>query len=436
MIVQVEVLFLTPSAGYSPGIGDKSNDQETTADQDRFSILNRVYVGSPNLSVGNPPNKHIGFQSWLPKWRKNNFRTASGGPVKNLGIIQYLSALLDVRAKSGQKIRLKYIKGHSGNTGNDGADAQANRGTLEPPAPDRNWAQLLAQVAALSDEVEMDYQSQDSGDTIDVPLEVDDDVFSTPAGSPSKVRRVVGTTPLMVPAGPLMATPQTESHFSKASSSPMISSPPAPTSPTPGASSSTSPANQKSRWRLQEGRIVDTGSPGKKKAIQQALMVYPLLPESPVKSPRKIPGSFASGKMGSGLSGTPEGLPKSDEQSRLLGSERAKSCALNLYPTVPGERSALVERLPHSPQTQKKMMKHIDLDSVIEPVRSPSKATKSRKLAQLPSASERHARSMSPAPVHESLARTMWPIATVPKLTAADINPEVWSSPCVAQKMN
>ena len=396
-----------------------------------------MYVGSSHFSVGNPPNKHTGFQSWLPKWRENNFRTTSGAPVKNLGIIQYLSALLDARAKSGQKIRLKYVKGHSGNTGNDGADAQANRGTLEPPVPDRNWAQLLAQVAALNDEVETHHEIQDSGDMIDAPLEVDDDVFLAPAGSRAKVRRVVGTTLPTVPslqARSLMTTPQKESPFSKASSSPMISSPPIPTSPTPGASSSTSPAIQRSRWCIQDGRIVEMGSPEKKpssKATRQALTMYPLLPETPAKSPRKI---IDFKKTGSELSGTPEGLSKSDTQSRLLGSEGAKSCALNLYPTLPGERSALVEHSPRSPQTRKKAI-HIDLDSVIEPVRSPSKATKSGKLAQLPSASERHARSLSPPPAHESLARTMQPIVTVPKLTAADINPDVWTNFCVAQKM-
>jgi len=262
----------------------------------------------------------------------------------------------------------------------------------------------------------------------DVPLEVDDDVFSAPAGSPSKVRKVVGMIPLTMPsqARPSMTTPQKESHFSKASSSPMISSLPAPASPTPGASSSTSPADQKSWLGRQEGRILDLRSPGKKrseKATQHALTIYPLLPEISAKSPGKIAGqSFAFGKTGSGTS---EGLPKSDKQSRLLGSERAKTNALNLYPTLPGERSPVVEHSPHSLQTQKKVMKHIDLDSVIEPARSPSKATKSGKLVQLPSASKRHARSLSPAPCHESLARTMQPIAIVPKLTAADINPEV-----------
>lgn len=81
----------------------------------------------------------VGFEQWLPKWRRNGFKTTNGEPVRNAGIIRYLSALLEERGRRGQQIRLQYVKGHSGDPGNDGADAQANIGAMLPSRPERDW---------------------------------------------------------------------------------------------------------------------------------------------------------------------------------------------------------------------------------------------------------------------------------------------------------
>ena len=43
-------------------------------------------------------------------------------------------------------MHLEYVKGHSGDVGNDGADYQANRGCELPSRPDRDWEQLEADV--------------------------------------------------------------------------------------------------------------------------------------------------------------------------------------------------------------------------------------------------------------------------------------------------
>ncbi|KAI0635492.1 ribonuclease H-like domain-containing protein [Trametes polyzona] len=83
------------------------------------------------------------FRSWMPKWLKNNFKTASGEPVKNAPLIRYLSALLDERAREGQKVHLQYIKGHAGHEGNEGADQLANVGATLPSDPERDWVALL-----------------------------------------------------------------------------------------------------------------------------------------------------------------------------------------------------------------------------------------------------------------------------------------------------
>jgi ribonuclease HI len=87
--------------------------------------------------------------------------------VKNVGVIRYISALLDLRAKSGQKVRLQYVKGHSGNTGNDGADAQANQGTTQPPRGELDWA---AMEKELRKKIELDWRAEKVEDA--VPIEV------------------------------------------------------------------------------------------------------------------------------------------------------------------------------------------------------------------------------------------------------------------------
>ncbi|RDB29135.1 Ribonuclease H [Hypsizygus marmoreus] len=131
------------------------------------------------------------FKLWLPNWVRNNFRTASGGPVKNVGIIRYLSALLDARALRGQKIRLQYVKGHSGERGNDGADAQANLGALLPPVPERDWEQAEND---LRDRVEAEL-SHSARPPVKVPLEVEGEVPATSPDSPVKVRKVSNDLP-------------------------------------------------------------------------------------------------------------------------------------------------------------------------------------------------------------------------------------------------
>ena len=55
-----------------------------------------------------------GFKEWLPKWKRNHFRTSTGKDVSNAGIIRYFDALLQERALAGQRVHLEYVKGHAG----------------------------------------------------------------------------------------------------------------------------------------------------------------------------------------------------------------------------------------------------------------------------------------------------------------------------------
>ena len=79
---------------------------------------------------------------WSFKWRKNGWRGAGGKPVLNKELIDYTLTLLETRHRSGQPVRLEYVKGHSGDVGNDGADALAVAGCSLPEIPERDWVGL------------------------------------------------------------------------------------------------------------------------------------------------------------------------------------------------------------------------------------------------------------------------------------------------------
>jgi ribonuclease HI len=67
-----------------------------------------------------------GIMSWLPTWKRNNWRTASKQPVKNEELWRRLDA-----AAARHQVEWLWVKGHAGNAGNERADALANRGMAE-----------------------------------------------------------------------------------------------------------------------------------------------------------------------------------------------------------------------------------------------------------------------------------------------------------------
>lgn len=66
-----------------------------------------------------------GASKWLSGWFENNWRTAKGSPIKNLDL---WVELFEVSNK--HSIEWAWVKGHSGNAGNDLADQLANKGIL------------------------------------------------------------------------------------------------------------------------------------------------------------------------------------------------------------------------------------------------------------------------------------------------------------------
>lgn len=67
-----------------------------------------------------------GLTQWLPGWKAKGWRTADRKPVKN----QDLWQRLDVAA-ARHAVDWRWVKGHSGDAGNEAADRLANRGLDE-----------------------------------------------------------------------------------------------------------------------------------------------------------------------------------------------------------------------------------------------------------------------------------------------------------------
>jgi len=67
-----------------------------------------------------------GITEWLPNWKKRNWLTANKKPVHNVDLWQMLDTLV-----SNYEINWHWVKGHSGDRGNDIADQLANKGIDE-----------------------------------------------------------------------------------------------------------------------------------------------------------------------------------------------------------------------------------------------------------------------------------------------------------------
>ena len=80
--------------------------------------------------------------NWASNWRQNGWRKQNGAPVLNKELIDYILTILEARHRSGQLVKIQYVKGHSGDRGNNGADALAVAGRGRPALPERYWAGL------------------------------------------------------------------------------------------------------------------------------------------------------------------------------------------------------------------------------------------------------------------------------------------------------
>ena len=64
-----------------------------------------------------------GITQWIQNWKKNNWRTAAKKDVKNKELWQKLDQLI-----TQHQVQWHWVKGHSGDAGNEAADLLANKG--------------------------------------------------------------------------------------------------------------------------------------------------------------------------------------------------------------------------------------------------------------------------------------------------------------------
>jgi ribonuclease HI len=78
------------------------------------SVQGRVYTDSQYVRQG--------VLDWMPQWKARGWKTADKKPVKNQDLWQQLDSLVQ-----RHELEWHWVKGHSGNAGNDRVDALANR---------------------------------------------------------------------------------------------------------------------------------------------------------------------------------------------------------------------------------------------------------------------------------------------------------------------
>ncbi len=64
-----------------------------------------------------------GVNEWMSRWKRNGWRTAGGGSVKNRDLWERLDAAL-----GGHEVRWHWVRGHTGHIENERADRLANKG--------------------------------------------------------------------------------------------------------------------------------------------------------------------------------------------------------------------------------------------------------------------------------------------------------------------
>lgn len=67
----------------------------------------------------------MGITEWIHGWKAKGWRTSTKQPVKNVELWQQLDKLV---SEGGHQIEWRWVKGHSGDPGNERADALANKG--------------------------------------------------------------------------------------------------------------------------------------------------------------------------------------------------------------------------------------------------------------------------------------------------------------------
>ena len=110
--------------------GDKRKElsgAETATTNNRMELMGAIEalraLKRPSRVTLHTDSKYVctGIEVWLPQWKLRGWRTADRKPVKNVDLWQALDA-----ARLPHDVTWKWVKGHSGNAGNEHVDQLAN----------------------------------------------------------------------------------------------------------------------------------------------------------------------------------------------------------------------------------------------------------------------------------------------------------------------
>ena len=108
---------------YGGDVSTTNNKMELTA-----AIMALKEIKEPCEIILYTDSKYVlqGIEEWIHNWKKRGWRGANKKPVKNIDLWKELDELRDKH-----NIKWNWIKGHSGDPGNETADMLANRGIDE-----------------------------------------------------------------------------------------------------------------------------------------------------------------------------------------------------------------------------------------------------------------------------------------------------------------
>ena len=86
-----------------------------------IQALESLPAGSAVVLYTDSQYVQLGITQWLPQWKRRNWKTADRKPVKNQDLWQRLEA-----AALAHRVEWRWVKGHSGDAGNERVDALAN----------------------------------------------------------------------------------------------------------------------------------------------------------------------------------------------------------------------------------------------------------------------------------------------------------------------
>ena len=108
---------------YGGEVSTTNNRMELTA-----AIEALKKITEPCNIIINTDSKYVlqGIEEWIHNWKKRGWKGSNKKPVKNVDLWKELDELRDEH-----NIKWNWVKGHSGDPGNETADMLANRGIDE-----------------------------------------------------------------------------------------------------------------------------------------------------------------------------------------------------------------------------------------------------------------------------------------------------------------